>query len=492
MAATILTVRDWLKTIRDFLKGAVAGVVDASVPEALHGFVATARATTRLKAVIGGSRPEKATRYLSMLVTALPGVNEARLTAECLDALACAYAVQRLQPEPPFEWHRCTSADTPASDLSSIAELSRKAGVPARPHLGPLASAYLSARGAGATKDHSDAWPIHLNEIIAAEPSPRGRANKKWVTWTGCLVCSAFCLRPGVLAFLRMTMFLQYDGGFILVWRWRFKAAMGDIMDPELKTPTTRVSAARLPALTRAFTLLTKGRDRGDLLFPASLTRDMAKFVTDSFPSAPKGFTFRVYGIRIAADVAACALDIPEDITNAMFWWRTVIKSMRAYYGALMVRRMYAFTEARARLKCIHLTPGRFDARLTSGTVPDLSAKAMLAVKGPKLPELNPTDLDAVWGSDGGVASARRATVERVALGTAAWAALPADAPEESDDDGTRSLDCEGCDRHLDRRTRGTLCEEPGCHAVRCATCQTYDKAWRCKPHQPKRPRKAK
>ena len=115
----------------------------------------------------------------------------------------------------------------------------------------------------------------------------------------------------------------------------------------------------------------------------------------------------------------------------------------------------------------------------------------MLAVKAPELPELNPADLDAAWGSDGGVAPSRRPALERIALGTAAWAALPAEAPEsDDDDDGTRSLDCGGCKAHLDRKTKGTLCEEPDCKNVRCTTCHTFNKAWRCTRHQPKRRRK--
>ena len=488
--ATILV---WLNTLRDYLKGSVAGTVGDDVPKSLQPFLATARATTRLKTVLGGSRAEKATRYLSQLIHSLRGVPDAPFTVNAIDALATAYAVRRLQPDPPFEWHKVNSADTAASDLSAVAELSRKAGIPMHPHCGTTASAYLSARGAGSSPEHSNAWPIHLYDLAQHEPSPHQPTNPKWLAWAACMICSAFCLRPGVLPFLLLTMFVQWDNGYILIWQWMFKSRGGDVLDPELKSKVIRVAAARFPLLTRIFTTLQKGLDRSKPIFPATITRSMAEFVRDTFPSAPKGFTFRLYGIRIAADVTACAIDLSEEITNAMFWWRTIQKSLKAYYGALMVRRMYAFSEVRMRLRCIHITPGRFDARLVSGTVPDLSAKAMLVRKGKKDPEpppLKPHQLDAAWGAEPPVAEQRMERVQKVELGDAAWAKLPAEAPETSDDE-TRSLDCEGCSKHLNRRTKGTLCDQQGCRAVKCVKCQKFDNPWRCELHADPKRRKA-
>lgn len=483
------TVGAWLSTLRNFLKGTSAGTIEDTVPLALRGFIATARSTTRLKTVLGSSRADKAIRYLTHLASALPDVANAPFNTPTLDALACAYAIRRLDPHPPFGWKRCTTADTPASDLSSIAELSRKAGIRVEPHLGSLASSYLASRGAGTTADHSDAWPIHLTDLATCEPKPRSKSNHKWLVWAACLVCSALCLRPGVLPHLTIRMFIQWDRGYILVWRWQFKAASGDVLDPEMKSPTIRIAAARFPLLTSTFTELTP-TDTATPLFTQAAVRDMSSFIQNTFPSAPKGFSFRVYGLRIAADVAACALDIPDDITNAMFWWRTVLKSMRAYYGALMIRRMYLFSEARLRLKCIHITPGRFDARLTSGRVPDLSANAMLRVTGPPMPTPDPAQLDAAWGAEAGVAAKRQLQIQRIALGDAAWGPLPVAAPPSSDDDDAQSLDCQACTTHLDRRTRGTLCEEDGCNSVRCTNCHTFKRTWYCPAHAPSAPTK--
>jgi hypothetical protein len=483
-AAATATINSWLLSLRDFLTGTHAGAVDATVPDDLKGFVATARATARLKTVMGGGRAEKTTRYLLQLTRALgPGVADAPMTLPAIDALACAYAIRRLERHPPFGWFRCDSADTPSSDLSSVAELSRKMGVHMSPQLGPLAASYLAARGAGATPDHSNAWPIHLADLIAVEPTPRNPTNPKWVAWAACTICSAFCLRPGVIPHLTLRMFVAWDGGYILIWRWRFKASGGDVLDPELRSPTVRVAGARFPTLTTIFHTLQQHHQTNTPIFPASINKSMAAFVQATFPAAPKGFTFRVYGIRIAADVTACALDIPEDITNAMFWWRTVQRAMRAYYGALMVRRMYAFAEARTRLRCIHITPGRFDARLTSGTVPDLSAAAMLDKNAPPMPPLLAHDLEAAWGAETTIARDRHDhAIRRIDLGRAAWATLPADAPP-SDDDDTRSLDCEGCSKHLGARDAGTLCDEERCKAVRCPKCQVYRQGWRCANH---------
>ena len=491
LPAATATIRTWLDTLSNYLKGHSAGTVDDSVPDSLQPFLALARATTRLKVVIGSSRPEKSVRYLTHLATALPGVMDAPASWPAIDALATAYAVRRLDPNPPFGWKKCASADTPSSDLSSLAELSRKAGIPMKPQLGPTASSYLSARGAGASPEHSDAWPIHLPDIAAHEPPSRAHTDPRWITWAACLICSAFCLRPGVLPFLLYTMFLPWDHGYILIWQWMFKSRAGDVLDPELKSKVVRVAAARFPLLTRVFQTLAR-LPKAKPMFPASVTRDMSAFIQDTFPSAPKGFTFRVYGIRIAADVSACALDIPEEITNAMFWWRTLVKSMRAYYGALLVRRMYVFSEARMRLRCIHLTPGRYDARL-KGKFPDLSAKAMLkaAERSSELPPLNPTQLDAAWGADPSIAQHRKLRIERVTLGDGAWADLPAQPPTTDDNDDTKSLDCDGCDSHLDRKTKGTLCDAAGCKAVKCVRCHPFDTIWRCQEHPLPKRRKA-
>lgn len=483
------TVAAWLRALRVFVDGRGPGIADPEVPESMRPYVATARATCRLKAVLGSSRPDKAVRYMTQLAMSLPGTPEAPLSTAVVDALAVTYAVRRLEPDPPFGWKTCKLASTVASDLSSIAEISRKAGHGMHAQCGPTAGSYLAARGSHGKKDHSDAWPIHLAEIIRMQPSDR--ASPAWRTWSGIMILSAFCLRPGVIPHLPHAVFIRWAGGLILVWRWAFKATGVDVMDPELKSPVTRVSAARFPALMTMF-------DHACTLGPRPWSAhcsssDMAAFIRERMPSAPASFTLRPYGVRIAADVCAVALDLPEDLTNALFWWRRIVQSFRMYYGALSIMRMYIFSEARTRLRCVHITPGRFDARLT-GPMPVFTAKALLKSKAPLLPEPEPTVLEAAWAADGTtLATQRLASIARESLPSAVWTALPADAPAgdaASDSDNDMSADCDECGVHVSRHRRATLCSHEGCPLARCTRCHTYNTDWHCKGHQP--PKKAR
>ena len=502
------TIGDWLTTIKAFAAGDSAGIDDPDVPEALRGFTATARATVRLKAAIGsGSRATKAIRYMLQLARSLPGVMTSPASPAVIDALAVTYVVRRLDPQPPFGWSVCKKARTVSSDVSAIAEMSRKTGMTMARHLGTLTAQFLSARGATAKPENSDAWPIHLNDILAVEPTDRN--GKQWKVWSSMVVVSAFCLRPGVALHLQPSHFLSWDGGYILIWQWAFKAITGgtDIMDPELKSAVTRVSAARFPALTRIFQHL---RTLGPRPWRECTSEAMSKFVRDNFPSAPKGFTLRPYGLRVAADAAAMAMDLPEDITNALFWWRRVSTSMRLYYGALSISRMFLFSEARTRLTCVHISPGRFDARLR-GRIPDFSARGMLLSKKPLPPSPSPVQLDAAWGSDGTtVATTRLAALARTSLPPQVWAALPADKPapaadassesdsssdddtddSSSDADSNLSVECDACDVHVSRFRRATLCSQDECPLARCTRCQPFAKDWRCGAHAPPKSRR--
>jgi hypothetical protein len=318
---------------------------------------------------------------------------------------------------------------------------------------------------------------------------PTDTDSDEWTTWSSLVLLSAFCLRPGVIEHLSPTNFLAWDGGYILVWRWAFKAATGiDIMDPELRSPTPRVSAARFDTLTRIFTTVA---GRNPLPWRTCTSEKMSAFVRAHFPAAPKGFTLRPYGVRVAADVCAMALDLPEDLTNALFWWRRTVQSMRLYYGALSITRMYMFSEARTRLRCIHITPGRFDARIT-GPIPDFSSKAQLSSTATLPPAPTPVQLDAVWGHAGNtLATARLEGLCRVSLPPNVWQALPADAPAHDDDgDSDKSIDCDACEVRVSRYRRATLCDQDGCARGRCTACHKYNTAWRCTEHPPPRTRR--
>ena len=481
---------DWLTALKGYVKGEAAGIKDPSLPESLQPFVAVARATCRLKAMMGSDRPRKALRYMTVLASSLADVPDAGLSPAVIDALAVTYAVRRLEVEPPFGWKRVAKANTVGSDLSSIAAMSRRAGHPLPNQCGPTAAAYLQSRGAGASKENSDAWPIHLADLISIQPADV--TSPDWIVWSGLILLSAFCLRPGVIQHLTPEHFLEWDGGFVLIWQWAFKAGAGvDVMDPELKSPVTRISAARFHTLTDLFSRVRSMKHP----WRKVSSEAMSEFIRKHFPSAPEGFTLRPYGIRVAADVSAMALDLDEDLTNALFWWRRVLRSMRNYYGALSIRRMYAFSEARTRLKCVHITPGRFDARLR-GPLPSFSAKALLKSKTPLPPQPEPAKLQAAWVSDGATLATRRlADLAKTTLPPAVWSALPADAPEgpsssDDDADSDMSIDCDKCDAHVSRHRRATLCDEPDCPKGRCTRCHTYNTGWRCDEHPPRKARR--
>lgn len=483
---TPLTIQAWLNAVRSFTAGESAGILDDDMPLSLRPTLAVARSTCRLKAVLGSSRPMRALRYLMLLASSLPDVMIAPLNLRVVDALAVAYAVRRLEPRPPFSWKVCKQADTPASDLSSIAAMSRRAGHPLPEYCGATAAAYLTARGAGAKKENSDAWPIHLADLLTIEPADT--TSDAWRTWSALVIISAFCLRPGVAPHLAPSMFLRWDGGYILVWRWAFKATTGvDILDPELRSPTIRVTGARFPRLDRIFA---QAAHLGTRPWSKCTSENMSAFVRAAFPSAPKGFTLRPYGIRIAADVAAMALDLPEDMTNAIFWWRRLVQSMRTYYGALSILRMFIFSEARTRLRCVHVTPGRFDARL-DGPVPDFSCTALLKAASDLPPAPQPCDLEAVWGNDGTTLARQRLEgLVRVTLPAAVWCPLPAAAPAPASDDDAASVDCDKCDSHVSRYRRATLCSHAACPAGRCTSCHEYNTDWLCDEHKPVKTRR--
>ena len=481
----IHTIRQWLGLLLRYIRGRSAGAVDPDLHPALHTFVAVAQATTRLKSVLGsGSRSMKAIRYLWTLADAI-GVLAAPFTPANVDGLAVCFAIRRLESKPPFGWKRCTKARSPASDLSSVAATSGRAGCPVPAYCGRISSQYLNARGAAARPEHSDAWPIHLYELQQSEPPDDGDGGE-WITWAALMILSLFCLRPGVLPYLCIPMFVAWDGGYILVFRYEFKSNKGDVMDPELRAATPRVTGARHPALHRIF----QRRYPCARFLRTATSAVLSAWVRRHVPSAPKGYTIRPYGIRVAADIAASALGVPDDLIDAIFWWRRLVQSMRLYYGALSIRRMYLFSEARARLKCVHLTVSRYDAKL-EGPVPDFSPISLLNADQPALPDPNVAAFDAAWVNEGGavLSSDRYRKAQRVTLGPGVWAPLPdrlsSDDSEGPDDVGsTASLDCDTCATHLDRTAKGTMCEESCCARVRCTGCQSYGAVWWCNSHR--------
>ena len=490
------TIGSWLLSLRDFIAGSVSGVVSAEVPEALHGDMAAARGVIRLKAIQGSTRVTRTINRLHRLACSLTGVLAAPFSIPAVDALATAYARRRLCKPPPFEWDACASAATPHSDLSSVAALSRRAGIPCPPVCGGTAAAYLDARGANGRRDHSDAWPLHLHDILSAEPQgpwPASGPSTAWWSWAALTVMSLLCLRTGILRHLVRDLLVPYEGGFVFSWRWVSKTSSGDVLDPELTSPVVRVAAARHPALTRIFAQMPA---RGSA-FPGAAVTDAAltAFVRAHVSDVPDGFTVRTYGVRIAADCEAVEMSVPPDIVDALFWWRRTVASSRAYYSGVSVRRMMLFSEHRARLRFVHIRPGYYDVVLTGTTpLPNLSTVALSSTPIPALPPQTVADLDRAWGAEmTTVPTARIATARRNAamalqgLGGSSAASAPQPAPpfiaEGDGDDEGESGDCDTCDTHLTRRDFGVLCTDIACHRMRCRSCHPSRRNWWCPDH---------
>jgi hypothetical protein len=472
--AAIASIADWLNLIVGFNNACNSGIADDDIPESLVCFLELARATIRRKAMLGSRRTARAPRYLLQLATGLgDSVMMARFSMPVVDVLATTYAIRRLEPSPPFGWRRCEKAATVKSDLSAVATCSRRAGITAMPPVcGLLTAQYLAARGAGDTPEHSNAWPIHLNDLIAVEPPA---ATDDWFTWAALILMCFMCLRPGILPHLVGAMFVAYDGGFIFCWRYVSKTTTGDVLDPELRSRVVRVSAARHEVLSRVMTALYLRTRADGRLLPDATSSTLSAFITKTFPAAPKGFQLRTYGIRVAADLEAIELGVPGDLIDVLFWWRRLVASTRLYYGGLSVHRMFQFSEVRTRLAFVHFWPGRYDARL-KGAWPNFTKPPSGHLK--PLPPQMISDLDAAWAAEAHTVADER---ERRATRTRCdplWQPLPRPAQadpndeEEASGDGSDvSVDCFACKNHMDRRTTGTLCSRARCKMAVCTAC---------------------
>lgn len=492
------TFRDWFICLRDFIQGESSGVIDASVPAALRADVAAARGVIRLKAIAGSRRPATALRQLYTMAAALPGVLASSFCEASLDALATAFARRRLLKPPPFGWRPAKQASCPQSALSAVAALSRKAGIHAPPVCGRTAAAYLDARGANGRREHSEAWPVHLHELLASEPTgphPPTGPSTLWWTWAALVLMSFLCLRTGILRHICREMLVPYDNGYVFCWRWITKTSSADILDPELRSAVTRVSAARHPTLTR---IVQACGPKGPM-FPAAAVADdaLSGFVRNMVGDVPDNFRIGSYGVRIAADCEAVELGVPSDVIDALFWWRRMVTATRAYYSGLCIRMMFLFSEHRTRLRFAHVAPGSYDARIVGPPAPAFTTVALgQGAPMPSLPPQTVADLNAAWGAEPSSVPSARMAVARANVAAAAAIAdthphpqpdpapvFPDPSPDDEDDDGDLSGDCDGCGQHMDRNTTGTMCEDRACDRMRCRTCHPRRVIWRCTAH---------
>jgi len=183
---------------------------------------------------------------------------------------------------------------------------------------------------------------------------------------------------------------------------------------------------------------------------------------------------------------------LTSDTIDALFWWRRLVQSSRSYYSGLSIRRMFTFSEHRARLHFVHIAPGRYDVRLSGGPLPSMTTESLTSgTRATALPKQVAIDLDQASGAEAStVPAARYATARRnvaMALQALPDTTGPPSPPlvtvrDHGDDDG-ESGDCDGCDTHLDRSTPGIKCSDITCSAMKCKACHPGRANWHCSAH---------
>lgn len=375
-----LTLGGWCALLLADAAGKRAPVTHPEVSQVHGPALSKAAASSALRAATGSSRPIRAIERMTAFIKHLDIADHPWSPRE-LDALSTHYATARLSPLPPCGWPKGKVAPTAKvvrSELSALAAASRRAGMELPPVCGPQADAFLTSKGAKGKKDHSDAFPIPLAAILAAQPP---RSSPGYDAWRALVLVSAFCLRTGIIFWLHREMFILYDGGFLLVWRHSQKrsACVDDI--ESVVSEIGSITAARHPAIAAILRDASPGR-----LFPSLKADDLTTFLRTIVPNAPPGFSFRAYGARVSADHDATALNLPDDVCATLFWWkRQGGVLMRSYYSGTNIRAAFLFTERRASIRFNFLLPGSFDLSIRSAALRNWSAVGV-GVSLPPLP----------------------------------------------------------------------------------------------------------
>ena len=327
--------------------------------------VAKAGTTAARKANIGSSAPERLPRMLLQFAE-LRGVLNHPWSLPQLEAFTLDYCQARLIPKPPCGWDRLAHASDVLNEASRIAATSRRVmdgpwRFPAPPYCGSAVKAWAVSRGAKETPEHSAAFPVHMTDILDAMPSdPASRHYRAARAW---FVMSIFGLRTGILFHLYSNMFIPYDGGYLLVWRFVQKRTTGDAEDEDALSRIGAITAARHPLL-HAIIRHSEGDHR---IFEGLTHQELSAFVHLCVPDSPPGFDVRSYGARTAADAATELLMLPDDLARKIMWWKRSKPDMRGYYGGSSIRSMYLFSERRMFIRASHVLPGVRDAVLTRG-----------------------------------------------------------------------------------------------------------------------------
>jgi hypothetical protein len=479
----LLSLSSWIDAVVQHAAGGRGPACAPDLPVILQRGLAEASAVVRYKSAIGSSRPLRSTRYLRQLI-AFFTLQDTLATDHVVAALCVSYALQRLRKPPPLGWRPVKRAATVLADLSAVSSASGRAGYPFGPYCGSRdAFLYLQARGATSKTEHSAAWPLHLADLILCEPGDS--LTQDWRSWSALVIASYFCLRIGILRDITKQMFVSYNGGWIFCWRFVSKRGGGDVLDPLAHSSVFHVTAARGPALTR---IIAKFAALGPVFSRIDYI-SLNLFVRARVRDVPGSFDIRAYGTRIGADTEAMELQVPAAYVDAMFWWkRDSPNSTKHYYSGLNVARMFTFSEARLNMVWRHLTPARYECRLTA-PLPDWVGLAYS--DSYPMPNAVVAELDAAWAAEAPTIDARR-RARGAPLSVPAWvwsdlptvssAAPPVEGPvagssgsSASDDahppGSDLSVDCGRCHKHVSRHRRGAMCDAAGCSYVLCLHC---------------------
>lgn len=358
--------RDMLRIAADLPTEAAPAAPPGVAPANAHAY-SSAQREQAARANKGSDKPATLPRMLLQFAEHR-NVTDHPWSPAAAEGLVLDFSQTRLSKKPILGWDPVEEAATVRSDASRIAAASRRAGYQVPAYVGKAVDDWTASRGAKVKRDHSAAYPVRLRTLLDAEPP---RTSPRWEVWAALVMTSLFCLRPGIAPHLYRGMFVAYDRGFILIWRHVQKRTAGDedaVTEDEI-SKVNGISAARHPCLAR----ILESANRDGRLFPTVTADRMNAFVREVVPGAPEGFDVRAHGLRTGADADADTLQMPDDLTRALFWWKRQKTDMRAYYSAINVLQMFRFSERRAEVLISPLHPGAMGAAVRKKGLTDWS-----------------------------------------------------------------------------------------------------------------------
>lgn len=468
------TVGDWCD---EMLRVAALLPSAAALPPGVHPVhtkaLHTARAEVAKRANEGSDAGARLPRLLRDFAAHL-GIVDHPWSLNEAEALVLHFCQERNSTTPALEMPRIAHARDVLSMASRIAACSARAGFVVPPHCGARVTANFAARGGKVQRDHSKAYPVHLSSILKCEPPQNSPDRDVWEAW---FTMSMFCLRTGVVYNLYSDMFLPYDKGFILAWRFVQKRAPVP-EDDEAASSVGATTAARHPKLAAII--------RRDLpnhrLFPDVTASRLNAFARAKFPHCPPGFDVRAYGARTGADAEAVLLKLPDDITRKLFWWKREKNDMRGYYGGVNIQLMYTFSERRTQTVFAHIAPGNWSG---AATAPNLDKwRTPVASSVPSAPPLS-TILQTLRTACPALVVTRRLRAAARAAAARRALGVPSAAPPAGP--GPLEGTCCRCFEPVGPEDDGVICEL--CDEMVCADCVDDNTAdYYCPAHAPDRP----